>query len=163
MQKSSRFLLICRSLQVINNIALSEFNVDISQYTATLKKVIAACMDGVEPEDIINMVVTEYLPSASARSGLALQESDAINVAYEVLGGDTLSFETLSAELIDAVTSGEFTTILQQDATEDGSTGLEDATSSEVTTSATPEETVLMYAEQVGGRVRIGCVCMALD
>ncbi len=137
--------------QIINNIALSEFDVDVSQYTATLKKVIAACMDGVEPEDIINMVVSEYLPSSSnsASSGRALQESDAIEVAYEVLGDDTMSFETLSAELTDAVTSGEFTTILQQDATEDGSVGLEDATSSEVTTSATPEETVLMYAEQV--------------
>ena len=123
---------------------------DVSQYTATLKKVIAACMDGVEPEDIINMVVTEYLPSA-ASAGRALQESDAINVAYEVMGDDTQSYDTLSAELIDAVTSGEFTTILQQDATEDGSTGLEDAESSEVTTSATPEETVLMYVEQVRG------------
>ena len=120
---------------------------DISQYTATLKKVIAACMDGVQPEDIINLVVTEFIGAAS--SGRALQESDAINVVYEVLGGSSQSFEDLSAQLTDAVTSGEFTTILQQDATEDGSTGLEDATSTEVSTSESPEDTVLMYVEQV--------------
>jgi hypothetical protein len=149
---------------------MEEFNVDVSQYTATLKKVIAACMDGVEPEEIIQMVVTSFTSTGERVTGLrALQEGgDAISVSYEVQVDDSsASFESLSTELVQAVTTGEFDTILQETATEDGSVALEDGTSDTVTVedllpdaapgaptvaptaSPDPKKEVLFYAEQV--------------
>jgi ABC-type Na+ efflux pump permease subunit len=137
-------------VQIINNIALTEFDTDISKYTATLKDVIAACMDGVEPEDIINIVITSVTGSNEA-GRRALQEGEsAIMAAYEVQSDDsTETYENLSTQLMEAVTSGEFDTIMGQTATENGATDLEDATSDSVTTSSTTTDTVLMYAEQV--------------
>jgi hypothetical protein len=149
---------------------MEEFNVDVSQYTATLKKVIAACMDGVEPEEIIQMVVTSFTSTGERVTGLrALQEGgDAISVSYEVQVDDSsASFESLSKELVEAVTTGEFDTILQETATEDGSVALEDGTSDTITVedllpdaapgaptvaptaSPDPKKEVLFYAEQV--------------
>jgi ABC-type Na+ efflux pump permease subunit len=107
-------------------------------------------MDGVEPEDIINIVITSVTGSKEA-GRRALQEGEsAIMAAYEVQSDDsTETYENLSTQLMEAVTSGEFDTIMGQTATENGATDLEDATSDSVTTSSTTTDTVLMYAEQV--------------
>jgi CheY-specific phosphatase CheX len=133
-------------------VVMEEFNVDISKYTATLKQVIAACMDGVEPEEIINMVISSVTASGERVTGQrALQEGgDSINVSYEVqTNGEDMSYSSLSEQLTTAVTSGEFDTIMGQTATENGATGLDEATSDTVTTQPASEDLVLFYVEQV--------------
>jgi hypothetical protein len=160
-------MLVHCAAQIINNIALNEFDVDVSKYTETLQKVIAACMDGVEPEEIINIVVESVTASGERVSGQrALQEGgDAISVSYEVQVDDpTKTFEMLSEELTTSVETGEFNTIMAETATETGATGLVDTTSdgvaiqdllptAEVAPTAAPtpnpQEMVLMFVEQV--------------
>jgi hypothetical protein len=177
-------MLVHCAAQIINNIALNEFDVDVSKYTETLQKVIAACMDGVEPEEIINIVVESVTASVERVSGQrALQEgTDAISVSYEVQVDDpTKTFEMLSEELTTSVETGEFNTIMAETATETGATGLVDTTSdgvviqdllptAEVAPTAAPtpnpQEMVLMFVEQVrctaAAYVALYCVVILL-
>jgi hypothetical protein len=128
------------SSQIINNIALNEFDTDVSLYTATLKDVIAACMDGVSPEEIIDMVVEDVTSSAVAASLLrgadvTVQSSSSIRVTYTVTVTvtDDGTYGTLSSELVDAVNSGEFNDYLDEYGNSTGAVYLVGATSNSVT------------------------------
>ncbi len=128
------------SSQIINNIALNEFDTDVSLYTATLKDVIAACMDGVSPEEIIDMVVEDVTSSAVAASLLrggdvTVQSSGSIRVTYTVTVTvtDDGTYGTLSSELVDAVNNGEFNDYLDEYGNSTGAVYLVGATSNSVT------------------------------
>jgi hypothetical protein len=125
--------------QIINNIALNEFDTDVSLYTSTLKQVISACMDGVEPTEIVELVVTSLTSQvvpAELRGAALPQDSitKAIKAAYKVqVESATDTFDTLSAELQDAVESGDFNTYLSTFGNSTGAVYFVGATSNAVT------------------------------
>jgi hypothetical protein len=112
----------------------------VSLYTATLKDVIAACMDGVSPEEIVDMVVKDVTSSAVAASLLrggdvAVQTSGSIRVTYTVTVTvtDDGTYDTLSSELVSAVNSGEFNDYLTEYGSSTGAVYYIGATSNSVT------------------------------
>lgn len=123
-------------MQTINGVSIDEYNEDPEAYDETLTESIADTMDGVESDDILDLQVTAGSSSDRRLTGdehRRLQDSIEASYIVEVRDADQ-SYESLSSQLSDAVTSGQFNTILQTNAAANGATGLEDATSDSVTT-----------------------------
>lgn len=106
----------------------------------TLRESIAACMNAVQANNIIDLVVTATTSSRAAsfslRSGVSADAATpAINAAYEVsIHNPTVTYESLSQQLITSVSIGTFTTILQSFAQESGAMGFATAQSTSVNT-----------------------------
>lgn len=123
-------------MQTINGVSIDEYNEDPEAYDETLTESIADTMDGVESDDILDLQVIAGSSSDRRLTGdehRRLQDSIEASYIVEVRDADQ-SYESLSSQLSDAVTSGQFNTILQTNAAANGATGLEDATSDSVTT-----------------------------
>lgn len=111
-------------------------------YANTLALSIAACMEGVEAGNIINLVATGTSSSATGaalRGGDAgarvLASSSAISTSYDVsVRNAALSYDSLSQQLTTAVTTGAFDTYLSTYSATTGASGYDGATSDEVTT-----------------------------
>jgi hypothetical protein len=127
---------------VINGISIDTYNSNKTLYGNTLALSIAACMEGVEAANIINLVATGASSSASVaalRGGGAgtrvLASSSAISTSYDVsVRNAALSYDSLSQQLTTAVTTGMFNTYLATYSTTTGASGYEGATSDEVAT-----------------------------
>jgi hypothetical protein len=93
-------------------------------------------MVGIDPEDITDLVV---LPPSRRLRSIDMESnsntSAAILTSYVVRTSNTsLSYSSLSAQLVNAVNTGTFNTILSTNAQVSGATALEGCTSSPVTT-----------------------------
>lgn len=130
---------------MITGIDLATYNSNHTLYSYTLRESIAACMNAVQPNNIIDLVVTATVSSrtastASSASSLrtsasAAAASPAINAAYEVsIHNPTVTYEGLSQQLTTSVSIGTFTTILRSFAQENGATGFSAAASTSVAT-----------------------------
>lgn len=133
-------------LQIITGIDLATYNSNRTLYSYTLRQSIAACMNAVQPNNIIDLVVTASVSShtissatsftTSLRSGAsAAAATPAISAAYEVsIHNPSVTYESLSQQLIVSVSIGTFTTILRSFAQENGATGFAAAGSTSVST-----------------------------
>lgn len=129
---------------MITGIDLATYNSNHTLYSYTLRESIAACMNAVQPNNIIDLVVTATVSSrtTSALSTTSLRASastaataPAINAAYEVsIHNPTVTYEGLSQQLTTSVSIGTFTTILRSFAQENGATGFSAAASTSVAT-----------------------------
>jgi hypothetical protein len=123
-------------MQPITGVSVSDYRASRALYDTTLQQSIAASMTGVGPEDVLNL----NLVSTTRRSMRRLETSTSPSpstgtLTYKVQVHDaSLSYATLSAELQQSVTDGTFNTLINSYATTNGATGLENATSSSVTT-----------------------------
>lgn len=115
---------------------VATFNTNPALYTRTFVQAIVACMDSVLPENIVDFVVTDN--DAAARQAPAallrtvtrlLSASDSVQLAYTVAVVTSIPAEKLQSSLSDAISGGQFTTLLQQFATENGATALTIASS----------------------------------
>jgi hypothetical protein len=146
---------LCVFWQVINGISVSTFSSNVTLYTNTLTTAIAECMDGVTSGDIINLVVasasresghdgTATATAAAARNilsplfrGTSLLAQPKISAAYTVQTNSAgLTYSSMSQQLKDAVSGGQFNTYLSDASAQTGATGLLSATSDSVTTVA---------------------------
>jgi hypothetical protein len=97
-------------------------------------------MDGVNPEDVTNIVVTAGAGTSrrlatTAHGGRQLQITNAIFVAYVIrTSNPTLTYDSLSAQLEANVNNGQFNDALNSNAASAGATALEGCTSSSVST-----------------------------
>lgn len=97
-------------------------------------------MDGVNPEDVTNLVVTagsgtSRRLASSAFGGRQLQVTNSIFVAYVIrTSNPTLTYDSLSTQLEANVNNGQFNTKLNSNAASVGATALEGCTSSSVST-----------------------------
>lgn len=138
------FLSLC-CLQIIIGVDPSTYNSNQALFSNTLKTSIAMCMEGVDSRDILNLVITATSGNVahtaavdvaqSLRNKISTLTSSSMNAAYQVsVVNPALSFDSLSAELTNAVTSGQFTTYLQNISAQTGATALQSASCSFVTT-----------------------------
>jgi len=103
-------------------------------------------MNAVQANNIIDLVVTATTSSRTASFSLrtsatatssvsANAATPAINAAYEVsIHNPTVTYDSLSQQLITSVSIGTFTTILQSFAQENGAIGFASASSTSVST-----------------------------
>ncbi len=142
--------------QSISGISFDTYNDNPSLYESVLKQTIADCLNGINPDDITNLVVTEAsssrrLVAKSLSMMVPLQlrgestgvhhqhrrhlQADAIRTRYVIRSSNsTLTYETLSTQLASAVSTGAFDTILSENAEDAGASELVGCQSSEVST-----------------------------
>lgn len=155
-------------MQDIYGITLATFNSNIS-YTNAFKETVAESMDGVESNNIVNLIVTS-IQSAALRAGprslslddvvtyitidlssgsshlrsgsRMLQTNEGINTNYNVrINQPGISATGLVSQLNASVSSGQFNTRLQSNAKKLGATGMVNSTSSGI------EATILIEPE----------------
>ncbi len=124
---------------MVNGLSISQYTSDLSDNQQALSVTIAECMDGVSPENIINLVAVGATPSVVASQLRAerrvLSSSDAISISYQVQTNEPgLSYSTLSSQLSSAVSLGTFTQLLQSNAGFYGAGDMSSATSTSVAT-----------------------------
>lgn len=125
-----------KAVQTVSGISITQFNTNPTLYTTTLKQSIAATMDGVTENDFSSFVVTAGNTRVSsglrrAFSSRRLQTSSIV-ATYTVQTTSLLTAEDLEDQLTNAVTSGDFNSILQTTAAINNATDLENATSESV-------------------------------
>ncbi len=116
-----------------------------------MKQTIADCMDGIEPEDITDMVVESgqrrllysdyavrllHLRSETKQNNNNRKlEDDSIITSYIIRSSDpALTYETLTSQLTAAVSSGTFDSLLTTNAENAGATELVGCETSDITT-----------------------------
>jgi hypothetical protein len=125
---------------------------DTTAYETTLKSSIAATMDGVSADDVYDLVVTAARRLMHASDGgatlkqrehVSMQSVGAVSISYKIMVRDAeLSYASLASQLQTAISSGEFDSVLQTIALDNGATGLASATSAAViTVDRTPTST----------------------
>ncbi len=123
-------------MQVISGFSKVAYDSDVETYGNTLKQAIAASMQGVQASDITDLVVTDGIArtTGALRATLhkvisrALQTSS-VNLAYTITTTTVYTASQLSTQLQQALASGDFNTVLQLLAFQNGATELESATS----------------------------------
>lgn len=120
--------------QQINGISFETYETDPELYDNTLKDTVADSLDGVSADNVVDLTVS---PSRRRRLEERLQQrqlqTDSIIADYRIevrILGTTA--DELAAELEDAVTSGEFTMLMQSNAASMGATGLVNATTDSI-------------------------------
>ncbi len=103
-----------------------------------LRKAIAMCMTNVDYTNIQNLIVTGDYTSQTRRlmgmTSLIAQITATYTVVIDNLNNNPVSYSLYSSQLSSAITGGEFNTILQSLATEQGVAMFATATSSGVVT-----------------------------
>eukprot|EP01034_Spumella_vulgaris_P039106 gene39106-48298_t len=125
--------------QIISGISFETYLTNTSNYDRTIATSIAATMTGVTSQNVVNLVVTEYIANVNSntRSRLLtnstqLSTAYVVSVSTEQVSGAT--YISLSNQLNQAVTLGVFNAYLTEYAVEFEATGLYGATSSSVVT-----------------------------
>jgi hypothetical protein len=96
---------------------------------------IAACMDGVAPSNVINLMAASSVSSVSVGRLTVSATGDAISTSYEVsVHNAALSYSSLSSQLSAAVTSGAFDDYVGLYSAQTGAAGLQGTTSDSVDT-----------------------------
>lgn len=130
------------AFQTIEGISILEYDSDPVTYDTTLKETIASMMTGVTLEDIIRLNITEAEASSASSSEetgrlrrLADNVTDSIDADYEIkVHNASLSYNELSSELIDGVSTGLFDSNLNKFALDNGAVFFLNATSTSVDT-----------------------------
>jgi Ca2+-binding EF-hand superfamily protein len=148
-------------LQVIDNISAEEFYVDVALYTSTLKLIITACMDGVAPTAITELIVSPISSVASVHTalrGAPVPEATtkSMKAVYTIeLDSTTTTYTALSTELKGAVASGDFNSYLTTYGNAAGADHFVGARSSSVTTTnlIVPPHKAVLTAGAIAGIV----------
>lgn len=144
--------------QEISGLDEDTYNSNTTAYNLALSSSIAACMDGVNPDNIDDLTVSDndrrrklsnrprknnvrkitaeiFMVFGENRRGL--DESDSIETSYVVkvqTGDSSVGYDDLSSQLQTAVEDGQFNDYMTEYGEKYGATGLINATSSSVTT-----------------------------
>ncbi len=138
-------------LQIIYGISFSTYITDPDLYNTVLLETIADCMPGLTPQDISNLVVTspttrrllatdvkeeiQFHADEANEQGHRRLQGSSISIAYIVSSSIVgQSYDYLSAALTNAVNSGEFNIILNNNAKTAGATALVGCSSNSVAT-----------------------------
>lgn len=101
-------------------------------YGNTLKQSIAATMRGVQASDITDLIVTDgaaRTPGVLHQVVSRMLQASAVSLSYTITTTTVYTASQLSAQLQQALASGDFNTVLQLLAFQNGATDLESATS----------------------------------
>jgi hypothetical protein len=129
-------------LQQIDGIDLTTYNQDPTTNENVLKISIAECMTGVSSDNIQSWSVAgtrrRLMGTSGAEVDITMHISTSasfITATYVVsVTNSILNYNELSAQLTQAIKSGDFNTILTEEAKQYGATSLETASSSSIST-----------------------------
>ncbi len=147
-------------LQVFNGISYTTYNTNVALYSSTLIQTIAASMIDVPTSAITDFTASSYTPAPhghtsffsfsvrnknvrrAGQASLSLRrlQGDAISSTYTVTLQSLYTAEQLSAQLENAITSGNFDNTLHTLATTNSATALTTVSSGEIIVTYPPSD-----------------------